>query len=341
MRSVVLAACASLVDIGSPLPSSRAIAQAAEPPSAHQAGPSAGEAFAAANASRTLNGHMFLPSIGVPWAFASTWLGSRTGVGLYQVPVQIVPVLGFAVIGDAKLASFSQAFDVNVAVAPWLSLGVSLAAAHAIGVNASGAYNVGVHYLYGAEAALMFRLLERQHWHLGLRLDASPQRIAGVMPVQLTESVRFEKGIPAVDVSAITVIGALVRGRAALVLAESHTRYLGLRASAGLELIRLELERTRERNAYFNAGLGASLRFDALGAPLAVLLGGCARVRLDASDEDLFLSVSPSGQVTGQLETGLFYSAPKHVDAGVQYSLELGNQQRRNLVRLVINHFWR
>lgn len=292
------------------------------------------------DASRTLNGHAFLPLIGVPWPFVATWVGSRTGVGVYALPVEPLRALGITIDDDALLVSFSELFDFSVALTRWLGVSVALSATHAIGVNESGAFNVGLNYAYGGEGAVIARLLHGRHWHLALRFQANTSRVAGIVPANLAAAVRVENGVPRFNLAAVVSEGHHVRGTASLVLAESHTRYVGVQASVGMDVTRVELDRVAERNGNFNAGLGASVRFDELGVPLAWLIGGALRTRVDRFDEDFFLSIQPRGRLTGQVETGLLYSDPKYVDLGLQLSLELGETDKRGQARFVLNHFW-
>ncbi len=287
---------------------------------------------------RTLNAHAFLPMIGVPWPFVATWVGSRTGVGIYDLPV--IPVLGRGVLHkDAKLVAFSQSFDASFALTKWLGLSLSLSAAHAIGANASGAFNVGLNYAYGGETAVVARLLRRRNWYLALRTQASVLRVAGIVPFRLAESLNAAQGQDDLDISSILSEGSLARGTVSLIVAESHTPYLGLQASVGCNLSRIDVDRA-VRTGEFDAAVGASLRFNELGAPLALLLGGSLRVRLDDLEEQFILALAPRGKVTGQIETALFYSDPKYVDVGAQFSFDLGDSDRRGQVRFVINHFW-
>src|SRR5437868_4124927 len=75
------------------------------------------------DASRTLDGHVFVPLQTVPFPFVTTRVGSQTAMGilnLTSIPVQNV---GSVQTGnDAKLVAFAQSFALDVKLVRFLGL---------------------------------------------------------------------------------------------------------------------------------------------------------------------------------------------------------------------------
>src|SRR3954451_22366423 len=73
------------------------------------------------NASRTLNGHAFLPLQTVPFPFVTTRVGSQTGMGVVNLKAIPVANVGLVQTGnDAKLVAFAQSFIVDVKLVRFL-----------------------------------------------------------------------------------------------------------------------------------------------------------------------------------------------------------------------------
>lgn len=290
--------------------------------------------------SRTLNGHAFIPFVNIPWPFVSSRVTSRTGMGV--VKLTALPVVNLGLIEqDAKLVAFSQSFDADAAVTRFIGLTGSLSVGHAAGINEAGAFNLGVNYAFGGSLGVIGRLAHGERWYLSLRADAALLRLEAVLPVALTQSATVdENGIVTFDLGALTRGGQIARGSAHLMLAAAPLRMLSLQSNVGYEVVRTSVSSDLTRLHYISLGLGGSVRFNDLGVPLALLLGGSLRINAGDSGREFFSTIESAGRVIGDIEPGVFYSDPKFVDIGLLTSFRLAADESRTQVRIVLNHFW-
>jgi hypothetical protein len=290
------------------------------------------------DASRTLNGHTFVPFRLQPWTFVTTRVGSRTGMGITNLTS--IPVLDAGVVDeDAKLVSFAQSFDVDIALARFIALSTGFTVAHAAGINESGAFNLGVNYAYGASLGVILRLAQGRHWYLGMRGDFSGSRAEAVLPVALTQSATVTDSVVSFDLGSLTQGGSFQRGTAELGFYLSPRRWLGLQANAGFDSLRSSVGERDSRFQTATGGLGASLRPRRV--PMAFLFGAETRVRVGDDDDPVFFpTISNRGSFIWQVEFGVFYSHPKYVDVGLQSWFQTDDDDKRTQFQIMLNHVW-
>jgi hypothetical protein len=289
---------------------------------------------------RTLNGHAFMPFNSIPWPFVTTRVGSATAAGLMRL--ESVPVVNLGLVSsNALLASFQQSFDLDIALARFMAVNVALSFGNAVGVNESGAFNLGLNYAAGGALGVIFRLAHGKRWYLSVRVDGARLRAEAVLPVALTETATVdENGNVTFDIGALTRGGSVSRGAVNLMAAFAPVRWLGLQATLGFQTTRSTVEESSNHVETMRFGLGSTWRFNDVGVPLALMFGGSMRVRIN-NDQRLFYStVESASSFTGTVEPGIFYSNPRYIDVGLLMAFQLSSKDRRSVAQITLNHFW-
>lgn len=290
---------------------------------------------------RTVNGHTFLPLQTVPFPFVTTHAGSLTGMGI--VNLKSIPVVNVGTIttgSKAQLVSFRQSFNLDLKLAHFLGLSLGLGMGNAVGINNSGAFNLGINYAFGAKLGLIVRIAQGKKWYLSLRGDGSVERAEAVLPAALADSAVGENGVVTFNLSSLTRSGRVGVGTGHLMLAYSPHRAIGLTASAGYGSTKVSVGDDSGRRGQLLLGLGSSWRFNSLDAPIVLTLGGSLRLRTDESERVFFPTVGSTGKTGGFVEGGILYSDPKYVDVGIQSTWSVAKNDNRKQVVLVLNHFW-
>lgn len=289
--------------------------------------------------SRSLQGHAFIPFVVLPFPFATTHVTSRTGVGL--VDLTAIPVVNVGILEeDAQLVLLTQSFSLDVALARFLAISTGLVMGNAVGINESGAFNLGINYAVGASVGAIVRLAHGRRWYLSLRADYSLLRAQAVLPVALTQTAVVRDGEVVFNLDALTRGGRVNEITAPLMFAVSPVRWWGLQGSVGFTYLRADINDPDTKRKYVSLGLGSSFRFDSFGVPLAVMLGGSLRLRAGDELSLFFPTVESSGKVLGDLEAGLLYSSPRFVDVGLEAGFRLAEWDRRAQLQIVLYHFW-
>jgi hypothetical protein len=292
------------------------------------------------DSTRTLNHHAFIPFQTFPFPFVATRVSSATGIGL--VNLESIPVADVGVVdtNNAKLVSFAQSFAVDVRIVKWLGLSGGFGVGNAVGINSSGAFNLGLNYLVGGTLGAVFRLAQRPKWYLSFRGDGVWQRAEAVLPAALAESATADDGKVHFSVGSLTRGGTVSNGSGNLMFAAAPHRMVGLVANAGYRSQHVEVGTNSGRTGNLLFGIGGQLRLDSLGVPIVFMLGGSVQARADQSKRVFFTTIGNQGSVTGFVEGGILYSNPKFVDVGVQTTWQVATNDNRKQAVLVINHFW-
>jgi hypothetical protein len=253
-----------------------------------------------------------------------------------------IPVLsGVPLDDDATLVAFSQAFELNVALARFIAVSGGFTVANAVGINESGAFNLGLNYAYGGTLGRIFRIAHARHWYLGIRGDAAWSRAEAVLPAALVDSATSVDGTVTFNFGSLTQSGRFRRGSTHLSFVASPVRWLGLQASAGYEGLRTDVGTADNRLQWLRFGLGSSFRLNEKGVPLLFQLGAESQVRISPDTRVFFPTINSGRDVTWSTEGGVLYSDPKYVDVGLQGAFRTsGNDDRRTLLQILINHSW-
>jgi len=129
------------------------------------------------SASRTLNGHTFIPSAVVGDPFISTLVRTETGGGMAsQVSREIQdPVLDSlinALVGD--LAFMSLAFEYQYAFTDWLAVAAEVSGAARIGTGAQSVLAEGITSMFGVKLRASARVLQTEKWLVSTTLRYQP-----------------------------------------------------------------------------------------------------------------------------------------------------------------------
>jgi hypothetical protein len=292
------------------------------------------------DSSRTLNQHAFVPFQTLPFPFVATRIGSSTGMGVVNLKAIPVANVGTISTNDAKLVAFSQSFLADFRVLDWLGLSTGFGLGNAVGINSSGAFNLGINYAFGATLGVNFRLAQRRNWYLSLRGDGLWQRAEAVLPAALAQSAVANDGRITFAIGSLTQGGLITSGSGHLMFAIAPHRMYGAFATGGYRYRHVDVGNASGGGGNLLFGLGNQLRLNSVRVPIVFTLGGCVQVRTEQSRRLFFPTVGTQGVTTGFVEGGILYSEPKFVDAGVQMTWSVARNDRRTQVVLVLNHFW-
>jgi hypothetical protein len=291
------------------------------------------------DASRTLNNHAFIPFQTLPFPFVTMRVSSWTGMGL--VNLKSVPVVNVGVVNtNAKLVSFTQSFLADFRLVKWLGLSTGFQVGNAVGINSSGAFNLGINYAFGGTLGLNFRLAQGEKWYLSLRGDGLWQRAEAVLPAALAQTAMNNDGTVSFTISSLTQGGNIASGTGNLMFAVAPHRMFGLTTSVGFRSQHIDVGGETGRFDNVLLGLGNSLRLNSVGVPLVITLGGSLQVRTDQEKRIFFPTIGSQGHTTGYVEGGILYSDPRFVDVGLQTVWSVAKNDNRKQFVLVINHFW-
>ncbi|HEY6881896.1 MAG TPA: hypothetical protein VI299_27900 [Polyangiales bacterium] len=304
--------------------------------------PCQGEAFRAKedDSTRTLNHHAFVPFQSLPFPFVTTRLSSNTGMGVVRLKAIAVPNLGVVSTDDAKLVSFTQTFLGDFRILKWLGLSTGFGLGNAVGINSSGAFNLGINYAFGATLGLNVRLAQRGIWYLSMRGDGLWQRAEAVLPAALAQSARASDGAVTFALSSLTRGGSVANGASHLSFAIAPHPMYGVFVTGGYRYQNVDVGSASGGTGSLLFGVGNQLRLNPLGVPVVVTLGGSVQVRTDQSRRVFFSTVGSQGTTLGLVESGILYSNAKFLDAGVQLTWSVARNDRRTQAVLVLNHFW-
>ncbi|MFT3924332.1 MAG: hypothetical protein QM778_17480 [Myxococcales bacterium] len=292
------------------------------------------------DASRTLNNHAFVPFQTLPFPFVTTRVTGQTGMGIVNLKSIPVANVGVVTTNDAKLVSFTQSFLADVQLVKWLGLSGGFAVGNAVGINSSGAFNLGINYAVGGTLGVNFRLAQGKKWYLSLRGDGVWQRAEAVLPAALAQSATDENGTITFAISSLTQGGNVANGVGNLMFAVAPHRMFGVFANTGFRYQHVSVGGQKGDDGNLLFGLGSQLRLNSVGAPIVFTLGGSIQVRTNQSERVFFPTIGSQGSTTGYVEGGILYSDPKFVDVGVQTTWSVATNDNRKQAVLVINHFW-
>ncbi len=132
-----------------------------------------------------------VPGVAVPFRGHARQRSNGHGGREQSIPVANV---GVVTTNDAKLVSFTQSFLADIRLVKWLGLSMGFAVGNAVGINDSGAFNLGINYAFGGTLRLSFRLAQEEVVPESMRGDGVVQRAEAVLPAALAQSAQDQNG---------------------------------------------------------------------------------------------------------------------------------------------------
>ena len=247
--------------------------------------------------SRVVNEHRFIPFQVVTWPLVTTRFAAITSLGALWAELH----------GDRKttLVTLQESFQIEWAILEWLGIEGHLLGSTASATDVSSIIRTGLSYAYGGQLALVGRLFARGPFYLSARIDGEELKFQSFVPARLAGGVSIGRDGPGVDGSRIAERGRLYRLRPSLNLAVGIRRWLGVQASAAVDIDFQSRERGDD-GVYttLDLGLGASFDLNQVHVPISLLLGG--RMLHDFGATPPFVAaLQPSGQNRGQVEVAI------------------------------------